>query len=825
MSSSTTPLCLNPGASGLLLSPSFASFPTPDPLPLFSSGIWSIGGKDKHLFCSRCSAISKQAPQVVKVVLEQSTTLSKWQDITNQVSEEGEVLKVQELNKLTEWIETIKSILASMGDGEISISAYDTAWVALVEDIHGNGDPQFPSSIQWIINNQLADGSWGDESIFTAHDRILNTLGCVVALKKWNLHPERRERGLSFLNENMNKLGDENAEHMTIGFEVAFPSLVEIARKLDLKILDDSPAVQNIYAQRKLKLTKIPMDMVHIVPTTLLHSLEGMEGLDWEKLIKLQSVGGSFLFSPASTAFALMNTKDEKCLQYLKKPVEKFNGGVPNVYPVDLFEHIWSVDRLERLGVSRYFKAEIEECVNYLSRYWTEDGIAWARNSSVRDIDDTAMGFRLLRLHGHDVSPDVFRHFEKGGEFFCFAGQSNQAVTGLFNLYRAAQVLFPGETILQEAKKFAYKFLREKQSSNQLLDKWIITKDLPGEVRYALDIPWYASLPRIEARFYLEQYGGKDDVWIGKTLYRMSYVNNDTYLEFAKLDFNKCQTVHQDEWDKIQKWYNDCNLGDFSITDTTLLRTYFVAAASIFEPERSTERLAWTKTALLVDAIFAHFKNNSKEQRTAFVDEFFNNIVSYTIVNGHSSRNLNRSSSNTSNRLVHILHRTLNNISVDALKTNGNDVHKALQKSFETWLLTWEEENDKPHQVIAEVLVSIIISCGGHSQSEELLSHPQYKHLVHLTNRVCYQFGGICKRKVETNGASTNGPATLSIDSDMQELVQTVLQNSDGISSKIISSKIKQTFLTVAKSCFYTVYCPQETMDHHISEVLFNRVV
>ncbi|KAF9601191.1 hypothetical protein IFM89_017376 [Coptis chinensis] len=55
--------------------------------------------------------------------------LSKWQDITNQDSEEGDVLKVQELNKLTEWIETIKSMLASMGDGEISISAYDTAWV------------------------------------------------------------------------------------------------------------------------------------------------------------------------------------------------------------------------------------------------------------------------------------------------------------------------------------------------------------------------------------------------------------------------------------------------------------------------------------------------------------------------------------------------------------------------------------------------------------------------------------------------------------------------------------------------------------------------
>jgi hypothetical protein len=40
------------------------------------------------------------------------------------------------------------------------------------------------------------------------------------------------------------------------------------------------------------------------------------------------------------------------------------------------------------------------------------------------------------------------------------------------------------------------------------------------QVGYALDFPWRASLPRIETRMYLEQYGGSADVWIGKVLYR-----------------------------------------------------------------------------------------------------------------------------------------------------------------------------------------------------------------------------------------------------------------------------------------------------------------
>jgi ent-copalyl diphosphate synthase len=43
--------------------------------------------------------------------------------------------------------------------------------------------------------------------------------------------------------------------------------------------------------------------------------------------------------------------------------------------------------------------------MDYVNRHWTEDGICWARNSDVKEVDDTAMAFRLLRLHGYSVSP------------------------------------------------------------------------------------------------------------------------------------------------------------------------------------------------------------------------------------------------------------------------------------------------------------------------------------------------------------------------------------------------------------------------------------
>ena len=91
----------------------------------------------------------------------------------------------------------MKSILKNISDGEITISAYDTAWVALIDA--GDKTPAFPSAVKWIVNNQLSDGSWGDAHLFSYHDRLINTLACVVALRSWNLFPHQSQKGNLFL--------------------------------------------------------------------------------------------------------------------------------------------------------------------------------------------------------------------------------------------------------------------------------------------------------------------------------------------------------------------------------------------------------------------------------------------------------------------------------------------------------------------------------------------------------------------------------------------------------------------------------------------------
>ena len=74
---------------------------------------------------------------------------------------------------------------------------------------------------------------------------------------------------------------------------------------------------------------RIPKEVLHSVPTALLLSLEGMPDLDldWDRLFKLQSPDGSFSRAPAATAYALLQTGNKKCLEFLTDIVNKFNGG------------------------------------------------------------------------------------------------------------------------------------------------------------------------------------------------------------------------------------------------------------------------------------------------------------------------------------------------------------------------------------------------------------------------------------------------------------------------------------------------------------------
>lgn len=67
------------------------------------------------------------------------------------------------------------------------------------------------------------------------------------------------------------------------------------------------------------------------------------------------------------------------------------------------------------------------------------------------------------------------------------------------------------------------------------------------------------------------------------------------------------------------RWYWESGLHIFGLGETNLLLTYHVASASIFEPRRSKERIAWTKTAALVKSV--EMCLSSHQDKLSFLQE------------------------------------------------------------------------------------------------------------------------------------------------------------------------------------------------------------
>nr|AOG18229.1 copalyl pyrophosphate synthase-like protein [Taiwania cryptomerioides] len=495
----------------------------------------------------------------------------------------------------------IKAMFQSMGDGETNPSAYDTAWVARVPAVDGSNHPQFPQTLQWILQNQLSDGSWGEQLCFLTYDRILATLACVITLTLWHTGDAQVKKGIEFIKKNAERMEGEADNHRPSGFEIVFISMLNEAKILGLDLPYQLPFFMLINEMRETKLKKIPLNVVHSIPTTILYSLEGLqEIIDWDKIMKLQSKNGSFLGSPASTAAVFMRTGDQKCLDFLALVLNKFGDHAPCNYPFDLFQRIWAVDTVERLGIDRHFKKEIKETLDYVYMYWDERGIGWARDNAIGDIDDTAMGLRILRLHGYNVSSEALKTFrDANGEFFCFMGETQRGVTDMLNVHRCSQVAFPGEKIMEEAKLCTQRYLTNALESVGTFDKWALKKDLRGEVEYVLKYPWHRSLPRVEARSYIEQYGA-NDVWLGKSMYLLPCVSNPKYLELAKLDFNSVQCIQRKEIQELQRWWKASGLAKLDFYPHRLVEIYFAVAASMFEPEFALCRAVYTKVSIFV---------------------------------------------------------------------------------------------------------------------------------------------------------------------------------------------------------------------------------
>ncbi|XP_077250020.1 alpha-terpineol synthase, chloroplastic-like [Tasmannia lanceolata] len=174
------------------------------------------------------------------------------------------------------------------------------------------------------------------------------------------------------------------------------------------------------------------------------------------------------------------------------------------------------IDTLQRLGVGYHFKNEFKEALGNIS---TDE-------SSMRmegDLYATALRFGLLRQHGFEVSPDVFNGFmdEKGN----LVASLCEDIEGMLSLYEASYLGFEGEIVLDEAKAFTIRYLKDFKEKK-------LDQDLKRRVEHALELPFHWRMPRLQARWYIETYVGEKDM-------------NPFLFQFAKLDYNMGQATYQ----------------------------------------------------------------------------------------------------------------------------------------------------------------------------------------------------------------------------------------------------------------------------------------
>ncbi|KAL7194255.1 hypothetical protein ACSBR1_034631 [Camellia fascicularis] len=204
----------------------------------------------------------------------------------------------------------------------------------------------------------------------------------------------------------------------------------------------------------------------------------------------LQSLTSTYMGESYEKWAAKLKEDVKMMIEKLEEPLEKLE----------------LVDSLQRLGVSHHFEAEIKGIL--VSIHIDIDHKMNSRNKG--DLYAVALEFRLLRQHRYN--------------FGQFKESLSEDIKGLLSLYESSYFLMEGESILEEARDFATKHVKVylKKSTDP---------NLAMLMSHALELPLHWTMPRMEARWFIDAYARRSD-------------RNPTLLEFAKLDFNMVQAIH-----------------------------------------------------------------------------------------------------------------------------------------------------------------------------------------------------------------------------------------------------------------------------------------
>ncbi|KAG4149507.1 hypothetical protein ERO13_D05G338440v2 [Gossypium hirsutum] len=268
--------------------------------------------------------------------------------------------------------------------------------------------------------------------------------------------------------------------------------------------------------------------------------------------------------------------QDESYKERSRKLKEEVRMMLGNV--VDPLEKLELIDTLQRLGLSYHFEAEINNTLKNISSDRISTA-AWKKEN----LYATALEFRLLRQHGYKVDQDVFTYFMD--DVGNIKSSLNQDFKGLLNLYEASYLLLEGETMLEKARELAAKLLKQYLKENN------DHQYLSMLVDHALELPLHWRMPRLEARWFIDEYEKSKD-------------KNPIILELAILDYNIVQSIHQEDLRYASTWWKELGLGKrFSFARDRLMENFLWTVGMEIAPEDGKSRIFLTMVYALITVI------------------------------------------------------------------------------------------------------------------------------------------------------------------------------------------------------------------------------
>ena len=290
-------------------------------------------------------------------------------------------------------------------------TAYDTAWLASVPGAHDRRRSEFPTALQWLVDHQHPDGSWGGPVRYE-HDRILTTLAALAPLATFGRRGDDHacvEAGTRYLWQHGHRLAHESAE--LVGFELLLPALVQRAQGAGIAV----PPHLDIYGQqREEKLRLIPRAALYSPQVTIVHSLEFLgDQAEVAGLQSAQGANGSLGNSPATTAFYLTHNDDDRARSYLQGCLERTGGSMaPVLHPCETFELLWSAYHLLLAGVPAQDLLSLPE-IAFLRESLRQGGVSLSPSFPIPDADDTAVALLFLHELGEAVDLSILQPFER----------------------------------------------------------------------------------------------------------------------------------------------------------------------------------------------------------------------------------------------------------------------------------------------------------------------------------------------------------------------------------------------------------------------------